>query len=48
MATDVKELNCLEEVLGEIVIPEKRAINAFGPVRDMKDNLIKSPGVAIT
>ena len=48
VATDVKPLNCLEEALGEIVGPEKRAINAFGLVRDMRDNLIKSSGVAIT
>ena len=48
VATDVEPLNCLEEALGEIVDPEKRVINAFGLVRDMRDNLIKSSGVPIT
>ena len=48
VATDVEPLNCLEEALGEIVGPEKCVINAFGLVRDVGDNLIKSSGVAIT
>ena len=48
MATDVEPLNCLEEALGEIVGPEKCVISAFGLVRDMRDNLIKSSGVPIT
>ena len=34
--------------LGEIVGPEKCVSNAFGLVRDMRDNLIKSSKVAIT
>ena len=41
VATDVKPLNCLEETLGEIVGPEKCVINAFGLVRNMRDNHIK-------
>ena len=48
VATDVEPLNCLEKALGETVGPEKRVINAFGLVRDMRDNLIKSSKVAIT
>ena len=48
VATDVKPLNCLEEALCEIVGPEKGVVNAFGLVRDMRENLIKSSGVAIT
>ena len=48
MAIDVEPLNCLEEALSEIVGPEKRVISAFGLVRDMRDNLIKSSGVPIT
>ena len=48
MATDVKPLDCLEEALGEIVGLEKGVINAFGLVRNMRNNLIKSSGVAIT
>ena len=40
VATDVEPLNCLEKALGETVGPEKRVINAFGLVRDMRDNLI--------
>ena len=50
VAADVKPLNCLGELkaLGEIVGPEKCVINAFGLVRDVGDNLIKSSGVAIT
>ena len=42
VATDVKPLNCLEEALGEIVGPEKCVVNAFGLVRDVRDDLIKS------
>ena len=48
VATDVEPLNCLEEALSEIVGPEKRVVNAFVLVRDVRDNLIKSSGVAIT
>ena len=48
VATDVEPLNCLEKALGETVGPEKRVINAFGLVRDMRDNLIKSSGAPIT
>ena len=48
VATDVKPLNCLEEALCEIVGLEKGVVNAFGLVRDMRENIIKSSGVAIT
>jgi len=48
VATDVESLKCLEEPVSEIVGPEKLVIKAFGLVRDMRDNLIKSSGVAIT
>jgi len=48
VATDVESLKCLEEPLSEIVSPEKLVIKAFGLVRDMRDHLIKSSGVAIT
>lgn len=48
MATDVELLNYLEEFLSEIVSLEKRVINAFGLVWDMRENLIKPSGVAIT
>ena len=48
VATDVEPLNCFEEALGEIVSPEKRVVDAFGLVRDMRDKLIKSSGVAVT
>ena len=47
-ATDVKPLDCLEEALGEIVGLEKGVINAFSLVRNMRNNLIESSGVAIT
>ena len=47
VVADVEPLNCLGEALGEIVGPEKCVINAFGLVRDVRDNLIKSSGVAI-
>ena len=40
VATDVEPLNCFEEALEEIVGPEKPVVNAFGLVRDMRDNLI--------
>jgi len=42
VATDVKPLNCLEEALSEIIAPEERVIDAFGLVRDVRYNLIKS------
>ena len=48
VATDVKPLNCLEEALGEFIGPGKPVVNAFGLVKDMRDNLIKSSGVGIT
>ena len=48
MATDVELLNYLEEFLSEIVSLEKRVINAFGLVWYMRENFIKSSGVAIT
>ena len=48
VATDVKPLNCLEEALCEIVGLEKGVVKAFGLVRDMRENIIKSSGVAIT
>ena len=48
VATDVDPLKCLEEALGEIVSSVKHVVNTSGLVRDMRNNLIKSSGVAIT
>ena len=48
LATDVKPCSSLEECLLNRVRPHQGVVNAFGFLRDVRDDLVKSATVAVT